>query len=324
MPEPSKPNPNAPFSGFKKPVERSGWEGFKHFIWDSENSAFLGRTASSWGKIILFYLIYYAILAGVWAFMLWVFLQTMSESEPKWQQGESIIGVNPGVAFRPAPPLSNIDSTLVHFSEGKDGNSKHWVSELNALVDEMVKEEKDGKYVDCHNMDTPKKPDEVCRINIADFGSHCTKENSFGYTEGKPCIFIKLNKIYGWEPPVYERLEDLPEEMPAYLRETIEKKYTNETSKQITKKMVWLSCQGENAADKENIGELEITPDPGIPAVYFPFLRQKGFKSPMVAIKFMRPEPAVLINIECKTWFKGVVHNRRDRVGSVHFELLMD
>jgi sodium/potassium-transporting ATPase subunit beta len=282
----------------------------------------LGRTPSSWGKITLFYLVYYAILAGVWAFMLWVFLQTMSEAEPKWQQGESIIGVNPGVAFRPAPPLANIDSTLIHFSEGNDGNWDHWVTELGNLVDDMAKEEAGASYVDCDNLEGAKRPNELCRLDSTKFGAHCSKDNKFGYDKGKPCIFIKLNKIYGWEPPTYERLDELPEDMPQYLKDEIKNNYSNGGN--ITKRMVWLSCQGENAADKENIGELEITPYPGIPAAYFPFMRQTGYKSPMVAIQFKRPEPAVLINIECKTWFRDVVHNRRDRVGSVHFELLVD
>lgn len=33
-----------------KPEEKSGWEGFKQFLWNSETSEFLGRTAGSWCK----------------------------------------------------------------------------------------------------------------------------------------------------------------------------------------------------------------------------------------------------------------------------------
>jgi hypothetical protein len=32
----------------------------------------------------------------------------------------------------------------------------------------------------------------------------------------------------------------------------------------------------------------------------------------------------VLINIECKAWAKNIAHDRADRRGSVHFELMID
>jgi sodium/potassium-transporting ATPase subunit beta len=32
----------------------------------------------------------------------------------------------------------------------------------------------------------------------------------------------------------------------------------------------------------------------------------------------------VLINIECKAWAKNIIHDRQDRRGSVHFELMID
>ena len=37
-----------------KPEEKPGWEGFKEFIWNTETSEFLGRTASSWCKLPYF------------------------------------------------------------------------------------------------------------------------------------------------------------------------------------------------------------------------------------------------------------------------------
>ncbi|KZS04001.1 putative Beta subunit of Na+/K+ ATPase [Daphnia magna] len=39
------------------PPKRSGWENFKVFLWNGETSEFLGRSASSWGKLILILLL---------------------------------------------------------------------------------------------------------------------------------------------------------------------------------------------------------------------------------------------------------------------------
>ena len=33
-----------------KPNKKPGWEGVKEFIWNTETSEFIGRTASSWRK----------------------------------------------------------------------------------------------------------------------------------------------------------------------------------------------------------------------------------------------------------------------------------
>lgn len=32
----------------------------------------------------------------------------------------------------------------------------------------------------------------------------------------------------------------------------------------------------------------------------------------------------IIINIECKAWARNIIHDRKERIGSVHFELLID
>ena len=80
----------------------------------------------------------------------------------------------------------------------------------------------------------------------------------------------------------------------------------------------------QNPADKENIGPIDYFPKPGIEFKYFPYTNQPGYLSPFVFVHFKKPTPGVLINVECKAWAKNIKHNRMDREGSVHFELLMD
>jgi hypothetical protein len=59
----------------------------------------------------------------------------------------------------------------------------------------MAKEEAGASYVDCDNLEGAKRPNELCRLDSTKFGAHCSKDNKFGYDKGKPCIFIKLNKV---------------------------------------------------------------------------------------------------------------------------------
>lgn len=53
--------------------------------------------------------------------------------------------------------------------------------------------------------------------------------------------------------------------------------------------MVWITCEGENPADKENIGPFRYIPQDGFMSQYFPFLNQDGYLSPLVAIYFEQP-----------------------------------
>ena len=88
--------------------------------------------------------------------------------------------------------------------------------------------------------------------------------------------------------------------------------------------MIWVSCKGENPADMEYIGPIEYTPDPGFPAYFFPYRNTPGYLSPIVAVRFVKPQAFVLINVECRAWAKNIQHDRSNRLGLVHFELLTD
>lgn len=95
----------------------------------------------------------------------------------------------------------------------------------------------------------------------------------------------------------------------------------------------WITCEGENPADKENIGELRyyypgFTNQSGlyggIPNFNFPFLNQDAYLAPFLFVKFVKPQPNVLIQVECKAWAKNIKPDRQARLGSVHFELMID
>ena len=82
-----------------KPVERHGLEALKHFLYDPDTGAILSRTPKSWALITIFYTIYYSCLAAFWYVCLLIFFSTLPDAAagPKWQQENSLIGINPGM-----------------------------------------------------------------------------------------------------------------------------------------------------------------------------------------------------------------------------------
>lgn len=158
----------------------------------------------------------------------------------------------------------------------------------------------------------------------------------------QPCIFLKLNKIFDWEPEYYEDDDKLPENMPEDLQKHI--KLANSP-----KEVVWVSCEGEYPADKEHIGTLKYyTPQgfQGFNGNFYPYSMQTGYKQPLVAVQFTSATSeyigrafflvgfgvnacltfteGMIINVECKAWAKNIVHDRTDRRGSVHLEVMID
>jgi Sodium / potassium ATPase beta chain len=89
-------------------------------------------------KILLFYVIFYAALAGFFAAIFAVFYQTLDENKPKWLLDNGLIGNNPGLGFRPMPPESNVESTLVWFEAANDKNTEYWTTALDEFLQSKI------------------------------------------------------------------------------------------------------------------------------------------------------------------------------------------
>ena len=191
----------------------------------------------------------------------------------------------------------------------------------------------------CHFGRPPLSKQEACEFNkewLSDITSDikCISEENYGYYHGKPCLLLKLNRIYGWEPqPFYNVTEAenhplMPQQIKDKIRNTWEENCRgrgNDIEQRCPQLgMVWLHCDGENDPDKENIGSVSYTPWMGFPAHFFPYWNQLGYLQPVVMVQLKKPTPGVLINIQCTAWAKGIEHNLQLRRGSVHMEFLMD
>ncbi|CAG9784729.1 unnamed protein product [Diatraea saccharalis] len=312
---------------YAPPPDLGKWEAFRIFLWNSETGQFLGRTGSSWAKILLFYLIFYAVLVGFFAAMLAIFYQTLDSKMPKWQLDSSLIGNNPGLGFRPMPDSDNVESTLIYYRANDKGSVLKWAT----IIDDYLKQyRKKGSgsgeatgaenRVACNPTSGSRDlgENQVCDVPVDDFHP-CTSANQYNYEEAGPCVFLKLNKIFNWVPNPYNNTEGLPGNMPEDLKQHIKM-----VSGKPEANTVWVSCEGENPADVENIGPVQYIPRRGFPAFYYPFTNKEGYLSPLVAVLFEKPRTGVLINIECKAWAKNINYDRYERRGSVHFELMVD
>jgi len=341
----AKKAPVTQFQFAQKPEELPGWEGFKRFMWNGETKQFMGRTGCSWLKIGVFYVIYYAFLSAYFVAMMLIFYQTLDDNEPKWKGPEKgIIGMNPGLGYRPHPPDSNIESTLIHYRKGDyNGNWQPWVKRLNDFLedyhnlkeDSNKKPNKNADIVDCDFNKGP-GPEQICKVNVEGlFQGMCTNETQYGWKAGTPCIAIKLNKIFDWKPEPFKKWTELPngtcgegelppcESAPKDLIDFVKEKQEMPGSPMVGN-MVWLSCEGENPADRENLGPVKYYPQPGIPKYYFPYKNQPGYLSPLVFAHLEKPKQGVLIAVSCKAWAQNLVHDVMERVGTVHFELMID
>lgn len=290
-------------------------------IYNKKSGKILGRTSKNWGQLLLFYAIFYAILAAMYAICMQGLLATLNEEYPRWQLDESLIGTNPGLGYRPMPG-SFQEGAMIHYTAANKTQVKEWTDRLTDFLEpyrDHTQLPGGGKNQVICDFSTPPGKGQVCAVEVTRLGS-CTAEGGFGFNKSAPCIFIKLNRIYGWVPELYDDINDLPENMPTDLTDHIK------SLPEQDRKQVWVSCNGISPADIESIGPMEYFPHRGLPAYFYPYTNQPGYLSPLVAVHFARPIVKQSVNIECRVWAKNIIYRGglRDRQGSVSFVLLID
>jgi len=318
-----------------KPVgwDRTFCESLQYMIYDPANGTILTRTPLSWAKIILFYCIYYSCLAGFWIGCLHIFFMTLPADQPRWQQNASIIGSNPGVGVRPKSTDALIDSSMFVINAGnKDmeptNKGEKYEGEGDKNIDYAYRAQ---KYLDVYNntkglRDCEKneidKDKDSCIFDLATL-EDCEKF-PFGFvanddSNAEPCIFLKFNKIYNWEPKPIDKHT---------LNETKYAKMSTQLKNKIMKErdtnMVWIDCFGRYAADREAF-QFKMFPDnQGIPIKYFPF-KGGNYHAPLIALKLTENKDhwGQLMHIECRAWYSGVYHDTKDKAGLVQFEVMI-
>ncbi|GFR67318.1 sodium/potassium-transporting ATPase subunit beta-2-like Protein [Elysia marginata] len=291
----------------EKPTMKQRFASFGKFIYNSETHQVLGRSGRSWAEIGIFYVIYYACLAGFFAATLAVFNQTLDDDKPKLMGSDSLLKSNPGMGFQPMP---DIETTLIRST--RDEREDYVKS-----IDKVLKKFNDSESREnCDSVGSFREGEETaCAVDLAELTKKCNRENGYGMMTDEPCVLLKLNKIYGWKPDFYseDEIKDL-KDVSQYVKDN----YNQE--------QIWIDCQGENSADVDNLEKatVEYYPQRGFPVAFYPYTKQKNYLSPLVFVKFRNLKKHLGYMIQCKALAKNIAVDRTEKKGSVNFELLID
>uniref|UniRef100_A0A674HHU2 Sodium/potassium-transporting ATPase subunit beta-2 n=1 Tax=Taeniopygia guttata TaxID=59729 RepID=A0A674HHU2_TAEGU len=172
---------------------------WRAFLWDPRTRQFLGRTGSSWGLILLFYLVFYGFLAGLFALTMWVMLQSVDPHVPKYQDRL----LTPGLMIRPCAEGLDVTFNVTQ--------SHTWEQHVRALhqflepYNDSVQAARNaacpaGRYNEQPDDAVPNYPKRACRFERSRLGpcAGLGPHGDYGYGSGRPCVLVKVNRV-SWE-----------------------------------------------------------------------------------------------------------------------------
>jgi len=170
----------------------NGCTNFSNFLYNKETGEVMGRSGQSWAKIGVFYLFFYGFLAGFFSAMLAVFMTTIERPEdggkPKLTQ-----------FIKNQPGLTRLDQKFLLKGYDSKQNDSSYANNLISIFEGI----RDNKYYKepCADQNVTKP----CYAPFTLYGD-CQpdptdiKKSMFGLKEKKPCVFIKINKVFDWIP----------------------------------------------------------------------------------------------------------------------------
>jgi len=309
----------------ENPIKKNFCKDLGDYFYNKENGTYMGRTGSSWAKIGLFYFVYYVCLTVFFAVSLIIFYQTLDNRKPSLVDMESLIKSNPGLSFR---PQADIRTTLIVFEPGKKSDIDDHIKSIDAIIQKY--KEQQGNYSNIVNCSDPselnavkdEESDKVCAFDLELLGDECTKDTGYGYQDGKPCVLLKINKVFEWTPKLLSS-DNTSDSTVQDAFDKVRVQYEYKTGLlQLNPTGVPVTCMGENYGDKDNIGELKFFPEDGFISSFFPYTNKKNYQQPLVMVQFTKLTPNVPIQVWCKIWADGVYHHKNDKAGSTHFEIM--
>lgn len=165
-----------------------GFSNFAKFLFNKETGQVMGRSGESWLKIGVFYLIFYGFLAAFFTAMLTVFLKTLNEPGKGGPKLTQFLDNKPGLTYK------SLGASLAKLAKGDAKlNKTELIIKYAEAIDPIFKSYGKGGCADSPTG----MGDTECKFNKSLLGDCAT---DFGIDNDKPCVFVKINKVYGWVP----------------------------------------------------------------------------------------------------------------------------
>lgn len=237
-------------------------EDFGHFVWNSENGTFMGRTPEKWVYISLYYVAFYIVMTGLFSLAIYVLMYTISPYAPDYQDRLT----SPGVMVWP----NTYGEEIVQINYNSS-NKQSWTKMSNILknflapYNETLQQSQnnhnctEGQYFIQKQYSAPNHTKWSCPFYVSTLGE-CSgiSDPTFGYNCSMPCVIIKMNRIINFLPS------------------------------NITGVAPYVNCTVLDGS--ENVAEIKYFPPNGtMDLSYFPYygrLAQPHYLNPLVAVRF--------------------------------------
>ncbi|XP_062866746.1 potassium-transporting ATPase subunit beta-like [Trichomycterus rosablanca] len=177
---------------------------FGHFIWNSDDGTFMGRTTTKWLFISMYYVAFYVVMTGLFALSIYILMYTLDPYTPDYQDRLQ----SPGVMVWPDTYNDEVLEISYNMTD-----KKSWMTmtrSLENLLDPYNDTRQSqinnynctaGEYFIQNQFKAPKHTKWSCPFYQRTLGN-CSgiDDPTFGYTTAQPCVIIKMNRIIHFMP----------------------------------------------------------------------------------------------------------------------------
>ncbi|CAF3905157.1 unnamed protein product [Rotaria sordida] len=214
------------------------------------------------------------------------------------------IPLSPGLGFR---PQLDIEKNLILIDKNTSRNG------LNPYVKSL------NEYLRIYywKQDNNNGFNQTKKFKISNSGD-CILQNQYGFSNGKPCILVKMNKIVSFIPK------------PGYLLE--DEHAFKSAGCRSKSNAINIHCYGEYPTDADNIKNITYISENGhdnncgsLETKWFPYEgkkeREDVYQAPYIWVQFNEVKPNVLINVMCRIFGENINFDRKASRALTRFQI---